>query len=406
MRSILVLLVIYLTFISLGLPDSLLGAAWPSMYASLSAPAHYAGIIAMLIAASTVVSSLLSTRMIRTFGTVAVVTTSVSLTAVALLGFSIAPHFIFLCLLAIPLGLGAGSIDASLNNYVATRYAARHMNWLHCFWGVGAALGPVIMAKYLASGKPWNNGYQTVGFIQVGLALVLIASIPLWSGKPKRKSSSGQQSDAPDAHEAEQASWKTALRIPGLPQALLVFFCYCAIEAAFGLWGASYLAFTRNLAPDAAARLVALYYGGIMAGRFLSGFLTAHWNNRQLVYIGQAVIALGIIVLVLPFNAALLPGFFLIGFGCAPIFPSMLHETPQNFGLAHSQTIMGMQMASAYVGITIMPLLFGKLAFYAGYSLLPIFIAVLLAIKILMTASLNKTVAAQKYTADEAPAAP
>ncbi|GAA4800107.1 MFS transporter [Olivibacter ginsenosidimutans] len=377
-------MVIYLAFISLGLPDSLLGAAWPTMYIDLHAPIHFAGIISMIIAGGTVISSLFSARFIDRFGVASITTFSVLMTALALLGFSYAQHFAFLCLLAIPLGLGAGCVDAALNNYVALHYKAKHMNWLHCFWGIGAAIGPMIMARHLALDRSWSSGYNTVGWIQISLVIILLISTPLWIKKTREQ----QAADSPET----KSSFKTLLNIQGLKQALIVFFCYCSIEATFGLWGASYLVFERNFETDAAARLVSTYYIGITFGRFISGFIAEKLSNQHLVYLGQGVIVLGLIVLLLPFNVTLLPAFFLIGLGCAPIFPSLLHETPRNFGKKHAQAIMGMQMASAYIGITLIPLLFGKLASSLGYSSLLWFIGLILAIKIYMTYDLNRKV--------------
>lgn len=387
-KKFLLLIVIYLAFISLGLPDSLLGSAWPAMYKDLSVPIDFAGIISMIVAGGTVVSSLLSDRFIKLFGVATVTLFSVLMTALALLGFSYSHQFIFLCLLAIPLGLGGGSVDTALNNYIALHYHAKHMNWLHSFWGVGAAIGPIIMSRYLALGESWARGYNTVGWIQISLVVILILSFPLWIKNHKVK-------DAED-ETATRVSFKTLLAIPGLKQALIVFFCYCTIEATFGLWGASYLVFVKEFKPGNAAELVSIYYIGITLGRFFSGFITAKLNNRQMVYAGQGVIILGLIVLFLPFKTTLLPGFFLIGLGCAPIFPGLLHETPQNFGEKYSQAIMGIQMASAYTAITLMPLLYGKLAFYLSYSSLLWFIGIVLAIKIYMTYDLNKKVAARK----------
>lgn len=385
------LIVIYLAFISLGLPDSLLGPAWPTMYVDLTVPIHFAGIISMIVAGGTVVSSLFSARLIASLGVSSVTTYSVLMTALALLGFSFSQHFIFLCLLAIPLGLGAGCVDAALNNYVALHYKAKHMNWLHCFWGVGAAVGPIIMARQLALNQSWSDGYLVVGLIQLGLVVVLLLSIPLWVKESETRS---------DSQEKTKTTFKAMLRIPGLKQALLVFFCYCSVEATFGLWGASYLVFARQLEPDDAARLVSVYYIGITLGRFVSGFITERLTNQQLVYVGQAIIALGLLILVLPFETTLLPGFLLIGLGCAPIFPSLLHETPRNFGEKYAQAIMGMQMASAYIGITLMPLLFGKLASYLNYSFLLGYIALVLALQIAMTYNLNSKVAARKAVSD------
>jgi fucose permease len=384
LKKLLLLLIIYLAFISLGLPDSLLGSAWPAMFEDLGVPLDYAGIISMIVAAGTVVSSLFSGKLIGKFGVAAVTTFSVLLTALALMGFAYSHHFLYLCLLAIPLGLGAGSVDAALNNYVALHFEAKHMNWLHSFWGVGAAIGPLIMAGYLAKGESWNNGYQTIAWIQLGLVLILIFSLPLWV-KGKGISESNQDANSPNFY-----SLLTTL--PGLKQALLVFFCYCTIEATFGLWGASYLVFERGFEVDQAARLTSLYYLGITIGRFFSGFLTAHFSNRKLVYLGQGVIGLGLVLLFLPFSASVLPGFLLVGLGCAPIFPSLLHETPVNFGEKNSQTIMGMQMASAYVGITLMPFLFGKIATFTGYSFLLGFLGIFLLMIFLLNGQMNRKV--------------
>lgn len=387
-KKYLLLIVIYLAFISLGLPDSLLGAAWPVMYKNLRVPVDFAGIISMIVAGGTVVSSLLSARVIRWYGLPAVTTVSVLMTALALLGFSFSHHFIFLCLLALPLGLGAGSVDAGLNNYVALNYQAKHMNWLHCFWGVGAAIGPMIMSGYLASGKLWTMGYWTVGWIQVFLVVILFLSFPLWIHRTKKQYSNDELTT--------KVSFRILLKIPGFKQALVVFFCYCTIEATFGLWGASYLVFVRGFAPGKAAELVSVYYIGITAGRFLSGFIAGKLSNRQMVYVGQCLMVLAIVMLGLPFKATLLPGFFLMGLGCAPIFPSLLHETPKNFGEKYSQAIMGIQMASAYIGITLMPWLFGKIASELNYAFLWWFVAIVLVIKIYMNYDLNRRVSMRK----------
>ena len=381
-KKVLILVVIYLAFISLGLPDSLLGPAWPTMYTDLAVPVHYAGIISMIVAGGTVVSSLLSARLISHLGVAAVTTGSVLMTALALIGFSFSHHFIYLCMLAVPLGLGAGCVDAALNNYVALHYKARHMNWLHCFWGVGAAVGPIIMAGQLADGQGWSGGYLTVGLLQAALVLVLLLSLRLWVREPT----------ATQEDRGGHIGFRTLLRIPGLKYALATFFCYCSVEATFGLWGASYLVFVRQLDADAAAWLVSVYYMGITLGRFVSGLAAGWLSNRQLVYVGQAVIALGILVLLLPYDRLPLVGFMAIGLGCAPIFPALLHETPRNFGEKYAQAAMGMQMASAYIGITLMPLLFGKAATYLGYSSLLGFIALMLVLQIAMTFNLNKSV--------------
>lgn len=382
------LVVIYLAFISLGLPDSLLGAAWPAMYEGLGVPVDYAGFIFMIVAAGTVVSSLFSGKVIHRFGAATVTTFSVLLTALALLGFSVSGEFLFLCLLAIPLGLGAGSVDAALNNYVALHYEARHMNWLHSFWGVGAAIGPMIMAGYLAKGNAWTAGYGTVGLIQLGLVVILVLSLPIWI-KGRSNSTETSEQQAPSL-------WTLVRTLPGLKQALVVFFCYCTIEATFGLWGASFLVFEKGFEADQAARMTSLYFLGITIGRFLSGFLTVHFTNKQLVFLGQGIIGLGLVFLFLPLSSTLLPGFLLVGLGCAPIFPSLLHETPANFGKKNSQSIMGMQMASAYIGITLMPFLFGKIASFTGYGFLLGFLGLVLLLIFFMTIQMNRHVSFKK----------
>jgi fucose permease len=384
MKKLILLLIIYLAFISLGLPDALLGSAWPAMFEYLNVPVDYAGIISMIVAAGTVISSLFSGSLIQRFGEAKVTTISVILTAIALMGFSYSHEFFFLCLLGIPLGLGAGSVDAALNNYVALHYQAKHMNWLHSFWGVGAAIGPMIMAGYLAKGMSWSNGYNTIAWIQIGLVVILILSLPLWSNK-QLASDAGQKGVSDNFLNLLKT-------IPGLKQALLIFFCYCTIEATFGLWGASFLVFEKGFAADEAARLVSLYYVGITAGRLFSGFLTKYFSNRQLVNLGQVVIAIGLGLLFMPYDVMLLPGFLIVGLGCAPIFPSLLHETPVNFGEKHSQKIMGMQMASAYVGITLMPFLFGKITTLTGYSSLVYFLGIFLLLMALLTKALNQKI--------------
>lgn len=382
MKKRILLLVIYLAFISLGLPDSLLGAAWPAMFEDLNVPVDYAGFISMIVAAGTVVSSLLSGKVIHRFGVPTVTTFSVLMTALALMGFSLSGDFMYLCLLAIPLGLGAGSVDAALNNYVALHYQARHMNWLHSFWGVGAAIGPMIMAGHLARGDSWSSGYGTVAWIQLGLVSLLVLSFPLWVKQ--------RQTEDIAANHEHRPQGTGLLALPGLKQALVVFFCYCTIEATFGLWGASYLVFERGYEVGQAARLTSLYFVGITIGRVLAGFLTARLTNRQLVYSGQGVIGVGLGLLFLPYSFAVVPGFLLVGLGCAPIFPSLLHETPVNFGERNSQTIMGFQMASAYVGITLMPFVFGKITVFTGYYFLLGFLGIFLFLIYWMTWWMNQ----------------
>jgi fucose permease len=384
---VLLLVVIYLSFISLGLPDSLLGSAWPSMYSLLNVPLHYAGFVSMTIAGGTVVSSVFSEKIIRRFGTGVVTSVSVFMTAAALVGFSVSRVFWALCLCAVPLGLGAGSVDAALNNYVALHYRARHMSWLHCFWGVGVSIGPIIMSSFLINKQPWNLGYRTVGIIQFCLVVLLFLSLPLW----KNKTGGGIP-----VHR-EPVKFTGLFSITGVKQVLAAFFCYCTIESITGLWGSSYLVLVKNISPEIAAQWIAFYYIGITSGRFISGFVTMKLNNRQMIRLGEGIVVCGIIVLVLPFGrGVLLPGLFMMGLGCAPIFPSLLHETPENFGEENSQSIIGIQMASAYIGTTLMPPLFGRLASCISFNIFPVVAGVIVAVIIIMVEILHKKIDAVK----------
>jgi fucose permease len=386
MISTILLIIIYLSFISLGLPDSLLGSAWPSMYGGINVPLHFAGYISMIIAGGTVISSIFSERIIRRFGTGIVTAISVLMTAVALLGFSLSGSFVLLCLWAVPLGLGAGSVDAALNNYVALHYKAKHMSWLHCFWGIGASMGPIIMSFFLINKNSWNLGYRSIGIIQCFLVAVLFVTISLWE---KNKS----QTNIEKNETSKGLKFKELFQIAGVKQILVAFFCYCSLETTTGLWGSSFLVMEKNISPEIAAQWISLYYIGITAGRFISGFLTMKLNNRQMVRLGQGLIVCGIIALLLPVgNVLLLPGFFLIGLGCAPIFPSLLHETPRNFGSEKSQAIMGIQMASAYIGTTFMPPLFGQITSFLNFKVFPLFISGILILNIIMVELLNKKV--------------
>ncbi len=373
------LLIIYLAFISLGLPDTLLGAAWPSMYPALQVPVEYAGVLSMLIAGSTIVSSLFSGRVVHRLGTSRVTLLSVGLTAAALLGFSLSGSFWLLCLLAVPYGLGAGSVDAALNNYVALHFSSRHMNWLHCFWGVGATVGPMAMGLCLTGGLPWQAGYRLIGLAQIAVAAALAVTLPLWKKVP---------SGAPAAGDTRGKSLRItqALRLPGAKLLLPAFFCYCALEATSGLWIASYLTLTRGVTADRAAQYAAVFYLGITLGRLLSGWVSVRLGNRRMVRIGQALSFGGIALLLFTPSGILLPaGIVLLGLGCAPVFPALLHETPKNFGKQHAQTLMGMQMASAYLGSTLMPPLFGLFSRAAGTGMLPYYLLALTACMTLLT---------------------
>ncbi len=371
----LLLAIIYLSFISLGLPDSLLGSAWPAMYGQLEVPVSWSGILFFLISAGTVVSSLQSDRLTRYLGTGKVTALSVAVTAVAMLGFAGSRSLWMLCLWAIPYGLGAGSVDAALNNYVAVHYASRHMSWLHCMWGVGASVGPYVMGYALAGSAGWSGGYRIIGVIQLVLTAVLLLSLPLWG---KTGGESGETESAP------ALSLKEILAIPGVKAVAITFFCYCALEQTTCLWASSYLVLHRGIAPDTAATFASLFYIGISLGRGFSGFLTLKFNDNQMVRLGQGIAAVGIAAMVLPLGDTLcLGGLLLVGLGCAPIYPSIIHATPGRFGQERSQAIIGVQMASAYVGNCLMPPLFGLIADHVTPALLPAHLGLILCLMVL-----------------------
>lgn len=377
------LAIIYLAFISLGLPDALLGSAWPVMYEELGVPVSYAGIASMIIAAGTIVSSLFSDKVIYRLGTGKVTAISVGMTAVALFGFSVSDSFLMLCLWGIPYGLGAGSVDAALNNYVALHYKAKHMSWLHCFWGVGATLGPYIMGACLTGGLTWNTGYRSISILQIVLTAVLIFSLPLWGKKDETDSNAGV--------ETKSIGLKEVVKINGVKEVLTAFFCYCALEATAGLWGASYMVMYRGITEETAAKWASLFYFGITFGRFVSGFMTMKINSKNLIRIGQALIICGIVMLLLPLGSGVLcAGLICIGIGCAPIYPSIIHETPNHFGADVSQSVIGVQMASAYVGTTLMPPLFGLIAENISVRAYPFYLLMLVAVMIVMLEMLNR----------------
>ena len=399
----LLLAIIYLAFISLGLPDSLLGSAWPTMYQQFGVPISYAGIISMIISAGTIVSSLQSDRLTKKLGTGKVTAISVAATAVALFGFSFSHSFWALCLWAIPYGLGAGSVDASLNNYVALHYESRHMSWLHCMWGVGATAGPYIMGIALSMGQGWNMGYRYIGIIQVVLTAVLVFSLPLWKG---RKSPIENLQNAEMEQLLENASEKAdttaemalslreILKIAGAKEVMLCFFCYCALEQTAGLWASSYLTLHKGVSSETAAIFASLFYIGITVGRAISGFITMKLNDTQMVRLGQSIIVLGIMAMVLPgSNVLALAGLILIGLGCAPIYPCVIHSTPAHFGADKSQAIIGVQMAFAYIGILAMPPLFGVLASRISVALLPCYLFAILVVMVIMHELLTKKTA-------------
>ncbi len=374
----LLLAIIYLAFISLGLPDGLLGAAWPTMYQEFAVPVSYAGAVSMIISFGTILSSLQSDRLTRKLGTGKVTAISVGMTAAALFGFSFSHSFVAVCLWAIPYGLGAGSVDASLNNYVALHYESRHMSWLHCMWGIGATLGPYVMGYALTGGKGWNAGYRYIGIMQIVLTAVLVCSLPLWV-KRKEEGTGGAEVDA------KALSIREVLKIRGAKEVMICFFCYCALESTAGLWSSSYLTLQKGIPAETAASYAGMFYLGITIGRALSGFITMKLNDVQMIRMGQCIIALGIIVVFLPGAAVVsLVGLVLIGLGCAPVYPCIIHSTPAHFGEDKSQAVIGIQMASAYVGSCLMPPVFGLIANNISVALFPVYLVVILMIMIVM----------------------
>lgn len=364
------LVLIYISFISLGLPDSLLGSAWPVMHADFAAPVSLAGLIAMTVCAGTVVSSFLSARMISRFGTAKVTSVSVLVTGLSLAGFAFAGQVWLLFLFAVPLGLGAGSVDAALNNFVALHYQAKHMNWLHCFWGIGATCGPMVMAFWISQNGSWHFGYGTISALQCVLAALLFATLPVWK---KVSEKSGEET------VAKNLSVREVLRIPLAKPMFVSLFCYCAVETTVGLWSASFASVLYHVPDQTAAAWAAAFYFGITAGRALAGFLSMKLDNLQMIRLGQILVAAGVLLLILPVGIWRIPvSLILIGLGCAPIYPAMLHQTPKTFGEKNSQAMMGIQMASAYVGSSLMPPIFGFLSGLLGMKLFPFFVAALL----------------------------
>jgi len=385
----LLLSIIYMAFISLGLPDAMLGAAWPDMYVEFGVPLSYAGILSALIAAGTIVSSLQSDRLTLKLGTGKVTAISVAMTALALFGFSITHNFWLLCLWAIPYGLGGGSVDASLNNYVALHYKSRHMSWLHCMWGVGAATGPYIMGYALTGGFGWNRGYRIISLIQVGLTLILFLSLPMW----KKRSTVNEET----GEVRKPMALKDVLKIKGAKEVLICFFCYCGIESTSGLWASSYLNLYKGIPVEIAASFGSMFYIGITIGRAINGFLTIKFSDLKMIRFGQGLILTGIIVMIIPFGTyTALAGLIMIGLGCAPIYPCIIHSTPAHFGEDKSQAVIGVQMAFAYMGTLAMPPLFGLIANYINVALLPIYLVILLVLMVVMHERLVKVTKEEK----------
>ena len=362
--------IIYISFISLGLPDSLLGSAWPMMSGELSAPLSYMGILSVIISFGTVISSLFADRFTRRLGTGLVTAISVAMTAIGLLGFYLSRSFALLCVFAVPYGLGAGAVDAALNNYVALHYSSRHMSWLHCFWGVGASVGPYVMGAAIGLGMGWRGGFGIISVLQIALSAALFISLPLWKL---------HKSDGAEPEKVNQGSVGVigALRLRGVKAILLAFFCYCSLEATAGLWASSYLVEHKGVSAETAAMLASMFYLGITLGRFICGFVADRVGDKRMVRLGCFGIILGIALIAIPVKSSYpaIVGLIIIGLGAAPIYPSLIHATPDNFGKENSQAIIGIQMASAYVGILIAPAVFGgmaetNIAFYPFFMLL------------------------------------
>ena len=374
---------IYLCFVSMGLPDSLLGSAWPSIYEGMNLPISAVGIVTILMSSGTVISSSLSDKVVRKFGTGMVTTFCTILVTVSLFGFSMARSFAALCIWAVPYGLGGGSIDAALNNYVAMHYKSRHMSWIHFFWGLGAAASPYIMSATLLHGQLWTTGYRIVGIIQAVISVLLICSLPIW-----KKGISAEEEKS-----AAKLSIRQVFALQGAPQILTAFFCYCALETTAGLWAASYMTLCKGIDAATAAAWASFFYLGITIGRFFNGFIADRFGNRKMVRIGQGIVLVGIVLLLLPLGQiGSFAGLLLVGLGDAPIYPCLLHETPNNFGRENSQAIMGKQMACAYIGSTVMPPVFGLIADWVNISLYPVYLLLFAVVMIVMSEKMNRIV--------------
>lgn len=372
----LLLAVIYLIFISLGLPDSLLGSGWPKMQMVFDVPSSYAGYVSMTICFMTIVSALISPGLIRRFHTKWIVIVSIGLTVLGLLGFSISAQFWMLFLFAVPYGLGAGSIDAAVNHYVANHYPASVMNFLHCFYGVGAVISPCIMAQALKLAR-WNEGYRWTAYIQMGILLVCVLSLPLWK----------QNEAAAEEENGDSAGIRETLRVPGVLLTLVAFFAYCSGENTCFLWTPSYFAGTRPyLSDQTVASFGSLIFGGLMLGRLISGFISNKLGDRRLIRIGIAVELLGILLVILPAGGYILAaiGFVVIGTGMGPVYPAIQHMAPANFGRRYSAAVIGLQMASAYIGSTFMPMVFGHIQQAVGIGIMPLYLTVFAVMNISM----------------------
>ncbi|MBQ7411396.1 MAG: MFS transporter [Clostridia bacterium] len=364
----LLLAVLYLTFVSLGLPDSVLGSAWPTMFVELDVPVSFAGIVSAIVAGGTIVSSLMSDRITKRFGASKTTAVSVMMTALALFGFAISSRFWMLCLFAIPYGLGAGSVDAALNNYVSLHFESKHMSWLHCMWGIGSAIGPAIMGFALTNSLSWHNGYFIISIIQLVICAIIFISLPIW----KKPMAEGEEQG-----EKRALKLREVITIKGAKAVMITFFCYCALEATTILWASTYLNLNRGIDANTSALWGSLYVLGITIGRALSGFISMKLNDIQMTRMGEGIMVCGLVMLFAPVNIVSLIGIVVFGLGSAPVYPCIIHSTPERFGADKSQALIGVQMASAYTGTCLMPPLFGLIAEHISISLFPVYIGAL-----------------------------
>ena len=381
--STLLLIIIYAVFIGLGLPDSVFGSAWPAIYPDIGASISHANYVTMLISLSTVLASVFSTKLINKFGVGLVTAVSVCLTAIALLGFVFATSIWWFCYSAIPLGIGAGAIDSALNNYVATHYKPKHMNFLHGFYGVGVSLSPFIMSFALAKNNDWSLGFEIIFYIQLFLALISCLALPLWKKTSKKQ-------------ESEQTNPKTLtlremLKMPAVTTSWIVYFCSIGLEFTCGIWGCTFLVEAELLSESTAAEILTFYYLGITISRLISGVITSFLSQKKLVYIGYGIVAIALVSLFLPLPPlAKGVSLFLIGFGNGPTFPNLAYLTPVYFGKERSQSVFGTQMATCNLGILIMPPIFGLIADFVSIKLFPIFLSVLYVLMVIFTIIYHK----------------
>jgi len=372
--TVILLIVIYIAFIGLGIPDSLIGSAWPALYADLGLPVSFVSFVTMIVSGCTVISSMLSDRIINRFGTGKIAAVSTLMTAAALLGFSFCHHFIFMCMLAVPLGLGAGAIDSGLNNYLALHYDVKHVNFLHCFYGIGVSVSPYLMSLAIGSSS-WRNGYRYAFFAQIAIALILAAALPLW----KKVSYKKQTGDAEDGADVPVTlSLRQMAKMPTVRTAWVIMFATNAIECACGAWGATFLVEGRQFTAQDGALVLTFFYVGMALGRFLSGVLSGKIHTWQRIHIGIVGVAVSAVLLFIPVRWAAMAGLFMAGLGNGSIYPNLVYLTPHNFGRDVSQSIMGTLMAVAYIGIMLTPVIFSLLSGLLGIGVFPLFLLVLL----------------------------